>query len=284
MIMPGHMGLPSVSRRTIIRILPAILLAIIALISISLLELTTLEPVEASSHILPKMSSAAAALKSIIVPPRAPHTATIIFSHGLGDTGDGWKPVATMLASQFPYAKWILPHAPVRPITINGGLEMPGWFDLYSLGKSDDQEDEEGILKSSALIKELVEAENAAGIPNERIVIGGFSQGAALSLVHGLTTEKKYAGLAILSGWFPMRNRLQSLLSSNAASTQIFWGHGTSDGVVPYKFGQLSVQHMQKNLNFANIQFNSYKGMAHSADQQEIADLGAWLRNIIPPS
>ncbi|CUA70260.1 hypothetical protein RSOLAG22IIIB_00613 [Rhizoctonia solani] len=227
---------------------------------------------------------AAAALKSIIVPARAPHTTTIIFSHGLGDTGDGWKPVATMLASQFPYVKWVLPHAPVRPITINGGLEMTGWFDLYSLGKSDDKEDEEGILKSSALIKDLVEAENAAGIPNERIVIGGFSQGAALSLVHGLTSEKKYAGLAILSGWFPMRNRLQSLLSPTASSAQIFWGHGTSDTIVPYKFGQLSVRHMQNNLNFANIQFNSYEGMAHSADQQEIADLGAWLRKVIPPS
>ncbi|KDN40844.1 hypothetical protein RSAG8_07862, partial [Rhizoctonia solani AG-8 WAC10335] len=281
MIMPGHMVLPSVSRRTIIRFFPTIVLAIISLIALSLLEFATIEPIDASSHQHPKMASAAAALKSIIVPPRAPHTATIIFSHGLGDTGDGWKPVATMLASQFPYVKWVLPNAPARPITINGGLEMPGWFDLYSLGKSDDKEDEEGLLKSSALIKALVEAENAAGIPNERIVIGGFSQGAALSLVHGLTSEKKYAGLAILSGWFPMRNRLQTLMSPNASSTHIFWGHGTSDATVPHKFGQLSVQHLQTNLNFANIQFISYKGMAHSADQQEIADLGAWLRKVM---
>ncbi|CAE6435939.1 unnamed protein product [Rhizoctonia solani] len=284
MIMPEHMVLPSVSRRTIIRFLPTIVLAIISLIALSLLEFATIEPIDASLHQHSKMTSAAAALKTLIVPPRAPHTATIVFSHGLGDTGDGWKPVATMLASQFPYVKWVLPHARVRPITINGGLEMPGWFDLYSLGKSDDKEDEEGLLESSALLKELVDAENAAGIPNERIVIGGFSQGAALSLVHGLTSKKKYAGLAILSGWFPMRNRLQSMLSPSASSTQIFWGHGTSDTTVPYKFGQLSVNHMQSNLNFANIQFESYQGMAHSADQQEIADLGAWLRRVIPPS
>ncbi|KAJ1308570.1 hypothetical protein OPQ81_004269 [Rhizoctonia solani] len=189
-----------------------------------------------------------------------------------------------MLASQFPYVKWVLPHAPVIPITINGGMEMPGWFDLYSLGKTDDREDEEGLLRSSGLINKLVEAENAAGIPNERIVIGGFSQGAALSLLHGLTTEKKYAGLVILSGWFPMRKRLQTLLSPSATSTPIFWGHGTADAVVPYKFGQMSVEHMQGSLGFANIQFNSYKGMAHSADQQEIADLGAWLKKVIPPS
>ncbi|CAE6481787.1 unnamed protein product [Rhizoctonia solani] len=285
MIVPGHMVLPSVSRRTIIRFLPTIVLAIISLIALSLLEFATIAPIDSSSHQHSKMASAAAAaLKTIIVPPRSTHTATIIFSHGLGDTGDGWKPVATMLASQFPHVKWVLPHAPTRPITINGGLEMPGWFDLYSLGKSDDKEDEEGILKSSALVKQLVEAENAAGIPNERIVIGGFSQGAALSLVHGLTSEKKYAGLAILSGWFPMRTRLQTLLSPSATSTPIFWGHGTADPVVPYKFGQLSVHHMQTNLGFKSIEFKSYQGMAHSAEQQEIADLGAWLRQVIPSS
>ncbi|CCO26535.1 lysophospholipase II [Rhizoctonia solani AG-1 IB] len=227
--------------------------------------------------------AAAAGLKFITVPPRAPHTATIIFSHGLGDTGDGWRPVATMLASQFPYVKWVLPHAPVLPITINGGMEMPGWFDLYSLGKSDDKEDEEGLLRSSKLIHNLVASENEAGIANERIVIGGFSQGAALSLVHGLTSEKNYAGLAILSGWFPMRKRLQSILSPTATSTPIFWGHGTADPVVPYKFGQMSADHMKGSLGFSNLQFNSYKGMAHSAEQQEIADLGAWLKSVIPP-
>ncbi|CAE6425633.1 unnamed protein product [Rhizoctonia solani] len=277
----GHMVLPSVSRRTIIRILPTIVLVIISLIALSLLEFATIEPIDAS-HPHSKMA-AAASLKFITVPSRAPHTATIIFSHGLGDTGDGWRPVATMLASQFPYVKWVLPHAPAIPITINGGMEMPGWFDLYSLGKSDDKEDEEGLLKSSKLIHNLVVAENEAGIPNERIVIGGFSQGAALSLVHGLTSERNYAGLAILSGWFPIRKKLQSLLSPTATSTPIFWGHGTVDPVVPYKFGHMSVEHMKGSLGFSNLQFNSYKGMAHSADQQEIADLGAWLKSVIPP-
>ncbi|CAE6346443.1 unnamed protein product [Rhizoctonia solani] len=278
----GHMVLPSVSRRTIIRILPTIVLAIISLIALSLLEFATIQPIDASQQQHSAMATAAA-LKFITVPPRAPHTATIIFSHGLGDTGDGWRPVATMLASQFPYVKWILPHAPVMPITINGGIEMPGWFDLYSLGKSDDKEDEEGLLRSSKLIHNLVAAENEAGIPSERIVIGGFSQGAALSLVHGLTSEKNYAGLAILSGWFPMRKRLQSLLGPTATATPIFWGHGTADPVVPYKFGQMSVEHMKGNLGFSKLQFNSYKGMAHSAEQQEIADLGAWLKSVIPP-
>ncbi|KAF8759832.1 phospholipase Carboxylesterase [Rhizoctonia solani] len=236
----GHMVLPSVSRRTIIRILPTIVLAIISLIALSLLEFATIQPIDASQQQHSAMATAAA-LKFITVPPRAPHTATIIFSHGLGDTGDGWRPVATMLASQFPYVKWILPHAPVMPITINGGIEMPGWFDLYSLGKSDDKEDEEGLLRSSKLIHNLVAAENEAGIPSER------------------TTRPNSHGHSHLLG------------------------HGTADPVVPYKFGQMSVEHMKGNLGFSKLQFNSYKGMAHSAEQQEIADLGAWLKSVIPP-
>jgi lysophospholipase-2 len=116
----GHMVLPSVSRRTIIRVLPTIVLIIISLIALSLLEFATIQPID-TSHPHGKMA-AAAGLKFITVPPRAPHTATIIFSHGLGDTGDGWRPVATMLASQFPYVKWVLPHAPVLPITVSSNI------------------------------------------------------------------------------------------------------------------------------------------------------------------
>jgi len=221
-------------------------------------------------------------LKYITIPPRAAHTATIVFSHGLGDTGEGWRPVAHMLASQFPHVKWILPHAPAVPVTINGGMVMPAWFDLYSLGKSDDKEDEEGLLRSSASIGQIVKAENEAGIPNEKIVIGGFSQGAALSLVAGLTSEKKYAGVAILSGWLPMRKKLAPMFSAEATSTPIFWGHGTSDNVVPYRFGAGSVQLLKDSLGFKDIEFKSYQGVGHSSDTQEIVDLGAWLKRVIP--
>ncbi|KAG9102000.1 hypothetical protein FS749_000565 [Ceratobasidium sp. UAMH 11750] len=227
-------------------------------------------------------SISAAALKFITIPPRAKHTATIIFSHGLGDSGEGWRPVAQMLASQHPHVKWILPHAPDVPVTINGGMVMPAWFDLYSLGSTDDKEDEEGILRSSAAINLLVKAENDAGIPNEKIVLGGFSQGAALALVTGLTSEEKYAGIAILSGWLPMRNRLISMFSSHAKSTPIFWGHGTSDPVIPYRFGAGSVQILKEKAGFEEVEFHPYQGIAHSTDTQEIVDLSAWLKRVIP--
>src|SRR3954465_8036539 len=113
--------LPSVSRRTLIRILPTLLLAIISLIALSLLEFAHLEPIESTAPTSSKLhakhktgnnhSKMSSALKFITIPPRAAHTATIIFSHGLGDTGEGWRPVAHMLASQHPHVKWILPHA-----------------------------------------------------------------------------------------------------------------------------------------------------------------------------
>ncbi|QRV72699.1 carbohydrate esterase family 1 protein [Ceratobasidium sp. AG-Ba] len=228
------------------------------------------------------MSSAPAALKFITLPARTTHTATIIFSHGLGDTGEGWRPVAHMLGSQLPHVKWILPHAVEMPVTVNGGMVMPAWFDIFSLGKSDDREDEEGILRSSAAINQLIKAENDAGIPNERIVVGGFSQGAALSLVTGLTSEKKFAGVAILSGWLPMRDRLMKMLSSDATTTPVFWGHGTADPVVPYRFGAGSVQILKDKAGFKDIDFKPYQGMGHSTDNQEIIDFSAWLKRVIP--
>ncbi|KAB5595541.1 Acyl-protein thioesterase 1 [Ceratobasidium theobromae] len=287
-----EMALPSISRRTLIRFLPTIVLVIISLIALSLLEFASLEPVAPSPTKQHKHKTgnrhknmAAAGnntLKFLTIPPRALHTATIIFSHGLGDTGDGWKPVARELASALPHAKWILPHAPMRPITVNYGMVMNGWSDVYSLGKIDAKEDEEGLLQSAAAIKELVKAENDAGISNNRIVLGGFSQGAALSVLTGLTTEPKYAGIAVLSGWFPIRQQLQKILNPNAASTPIFWGHGTDDQLVPHDLGVRSVQLLQESLQFKDVVFKSYTGVAHSADEQEIDDLSEWLAKVIP--
>jgi len=97
-------------------------------------------------------------------------------------------------------------------------------------------------------------------------------------LVAGLTSEKKYAGIAILSGWLPIRMKLASMISAEATSIPIFWGHGTADNVVSHQFGKDSVDILQNTLSFKDVQFKSYEGIGHSADTQEIVDLGAWLR------
>lgn len=135
-----------------------------------------------------------AALKSVVVPAKTTHSATVIFSHGLGDTGNGWSFLAQQLGGMFPYVKWIFPHAPEIPITVNGGHVMPGWYDIKSFkppqfGETYD-EDEKGILESVNKIHQLVD-EEAKSVPEDRIVVGGFSQGAAISLLVSLTTERK---------------------------------------------------------------------------------------------
>ncbi|KAG8984051.1 hypothetical protein FRB90_005602, partial [Tulasnella sp. 427] len=162
-------------------------------------------------NIDPKIERMAAlqALKSVVVAPKAAHTSTVIFLHGLGDSGYGWEPVADTLAPKFPNTKWILPHAPSTPVTINMGMKMPSWFDIMSLNDFD-EEDEPGIIKASLSINQLITAEVDGGIAASNIILGGFSQGCALAVMTGLTTERKLGGLVALSGWLPLRRKIKA--------------------------------------------------------------------------
>ncbi|KAK9895164.1 Phospholipase/carboxylesterase [Cystobasidium minutum MCA 4210] len=228
---------------------------------------------------------ATAALKSIVVPARSAHSATVIFSHGLGDTGHGWSFLAEQLGSSFPHVKWIFPHAPIIPITLNMGMEMPGWFDLKSLKppRLDDPraEDEKGILESVAKIQGLVNDESKH-VPSERIVVGGFSQGAALSLLVSLTTDKKIAGAVSLSGYLPLNLKVKELRKPESKDTKIFMAHGTVDQVLQYAWGEMSYKFLKEQLDMPNVEFHTYKGMGHSATEEEFHDLAKWLKGIIP--
>lgn len=130
------------------------------------------------SHSLPRPSDMS---QQIIIEALSKHTATIIFSHGLGDTAAGWAPFAASLKGRFPHIKWILPTAPNSPVTLNGGMAMPSWFDIRSLTpptpRSPSMEDEAGMLRSARRLSDLVAREVENGIPASRIVVGGFSQG-----------------------------------------------------------------------------------------------------------
>jgi len=224
-----------------------------------------------------------ASLKFLTIAPRATHTATVIIAHGLGDTGAGWYPVAQMLSAGYPHIKFVLPHAPVRPVTVNGGMSMNSWFDIYALSEDlmETPEDEKGMLESSRKINELVSAEVEAGLDSKRIVVGGFSQGGALALLTGLTTERKLAGIIALSCWLPLRAKILTMASDEARKLPLFFGHGNIDPVVPYKFGQMSAK-VLTDSGFANVQFNTYRNMGHSASDKEIADIGEWLKKVLP--
>ncbi|KAJ7098705.1 Phospholipase/Carboxylesterase-domain-containing protein [Mycena belliarum] len=231
-----------------------------------------------------------APLKFIAVPALTKHTATVIFVHGLGDTGLGWKPVADMFKTDLPHVKWVLPHGPSMPVTANGGMVMPSWFDILSFG-FDTEEDQPGMLETMHSLNQLITAEVDAGIPANRIVLGGFSQGGAMSLLTGLTAERKFAGLAILSGWLPLHKSFKSMASEHAASIPIFWGHGKADPLVKFALARMSVDHLKKDIGIPEapstgelkgLSFNAYEGVGHSTNQQEFDDLMVWLKKALP--
>jgi len=155
-----------------------------------------------------------APLKFLTIPAAAKHTATVIFAHGLGDTGYGWKAVADMFKGDpsLRHIKWILPHAPTIPITANMGMQMPGWFDIYSFGFKG-VEDEDGMLKTVSTLQTLIKNEIEENhITPDRIVLGGFSQGGAMSLLTGLTMKDyKLGGLVALSAWLPIHQKFESV-------------------------------------------------------------------------
>ncbi|KAI8998268.1 Phospholipase/carboxylesterase/thioesterase [Gaertneriomyces semiglobifer] len=221
-----------------------------------------------------------AALKSIIVPATSTHTATVFFLHGLGDSGHGWAPVAKMLQPLLPHIKWILPHAPSRPITINMGMAMPGWYDIYQLSPGG-KEDTLGVTDSVSKIGDLIQQEIQAGIPPSRIVLGGFSQGSAVSITYSMLSEQKLAGFACLSGYLPLNpDTLRTKMNDVNKETPMLMCHGDADEVVAYQWGKMSFEKI-KELG-RNVEFKTYKGVGHSSDMQELRDLAKWLSDVVP--
>ncbi|KAJ1812875.1 hypothetical protein LPJ75_003438 [Coemansia sp. RSA 2598] len=219
-------------------------------------------------------------LSTVIVNARKAHTASVIFIHGLGDSGYGWKPVAEMLSPHLPHVKFVLPNAPEQPVTLNGGFRMPSWYDIRSLNKIASDEDEAGMNASMVKINQVIRAELDTGIPAERIVLGGFSQGGAMTLYTGLQTEYRLGGLVVLSGYLPVRERLMNRATDVSKRIPIFQGHGKIDEVVLYEYGQMTQEVLKKSGY--NVEFNSYDYMGHSSSGEEIDDLKDFLQKSVP--
>ncbi|KAJ1661893.1 hypothetical protein IW140_006343 [Coemansia sp. RSA 1813] len=219
-------------------------------------------------------------LPAAIVRASANHTASVIFMHGLGDSGHGWEPVAQILSRSLPHVKFIMPHAPEQAVTVNGGFRMPSWYDIKSLDKIASDEDETGMNASMVRINELIRSEVDAGIPANRIVVGGFSQGAAMALFTGLQSERRFAGLVVLSGYLPVRDRLLARVTDASKRVPVFQGHGTADEVVLYQYGEMTSEVLKKN-GF-DVDFRAYKYMGHATCNDEIRDLQQFLGKQIP--
>ncbi|XP_047419016.1 acyl-protein thioesterase 1 isoform X2 [Sciurus carolinensis] len=202
-----------------------------------------------------------------VVPAARKATAAVIFLHGLGDTGHGWAEAFAGIRSS--HIKYICPHAPIMPVTLNMKMAMPSWFDIIGLSP-DSQEDEPGIKQAAESVKALIDQEVKNGIPSNRIILGGFSQGGALSLYTALTMQQKLAGVTALSCWLPLR----------ASFPQC---HGDCDPLVPLMFGSLTVEKLKTLVNPANVTFKIYEGMMHCSCQQEMMDVKQFIDKLLPP-
>jgi len=203
------------------------------------------------------------------------HTATLVFLHGLGDTGMGWAGALNTIKPD--YLKVICPTAPMMPVTINGGAPMPAWYDIRSLDERDaDREDREGVDQAVDYLINVVKGEKNHGIEPSRVIIGGFSQGGAVALRTTLMSEEQFGGCIALSCYLP--GELESL-QDKQVNTPVWQAHGDSDEVVSYKRGLLTSETVQKLLT--NTTFKTYKGMGHEATMEELNDIKAFIEKTL---
>ncbi len=213
------------------------------------------------------------------------HTSTCFILHGLGDSGSGWSSVAKMLSHKLPMTKFILPHAPKKRVTLNRGYSMPAWYDIFELHEGAKQ-DREGILQSVKEILELVAEEEQKGIPRDKIVIGGFSQGGAIALTTGLLfksipgNEEKaaFAGIMALSTYLPIHDHFKENKALIPSQTPIYMCHGTDDQVIDYSWAEKSKSYIKNDLACSNIKFEKMPHIGHSINDKAIESITQFLK------
>ncbi|XP_015743556.1 acyl-protein thioesterase 1 isoform X2 [Python bivittatus] len=169
------------------------------------------------------------------------------------------------------------------PVSLNMNMAMPSWFDIFGLAP-DSQEDEAGIKQASENVNALIEQEVRNGIPSNRIILGGFSQGGALSLYTALTTHQKLGGVIALSCWLPLRTSFpQGSMNCINKDISILQCHGDRDPLVPLMFGTMTSETLKKMLNPGNITFKTYSGMMHSSCIEEMMDVKQFIDKHLPP-
>lgn len=224
------------------------------------------------------MSDQSALLDGIEIETAPNPTHAVIWLHGLGADGNDFAPIVPELGlGSAPAVRFVFPHAPVQPVTINGGMAMRSWYDILVTDLVR-QEDEAGIRRSEAAVRALIARENARGIPTSRIVLAGFSQGCAMTLHTGLRLEEKLAGMIGLSGYLPLLDLAAAERHAANADTPIFLAHGTFDPVVALPRAQATLAHLQAQGH--DVRWHTYP-MPHSVCAPEIADIAAFLREVL---
>jgi phospholipase/carboxylesterase len=201
-------------------------------------------------------------------------THAVIWLHGLGADGNDFAPIVPELVDrQWPALRFVFPHAPMRAVTINGGMRMRAWYDIKGV-RIEDKQDEAGIRESIAQLDVLITRESERGIVPQRVLLAGFSQGGAIALAGGVRHVQRLAGIAALSTYLPLPAATAAERSVANAATPIFMAHGSGDPVVPQALGSASRDALTA-LGYA-VAWHSYP-MAHQVCAQEVADLRAWI-------
>ncbi len=203
-------------------------------------------------------------------------SASIIWLHGLGADGHDFEPIVPelRLPDTLPL-RFVFPHAPVRPVTINGGMAMRAWYDIVSLDRGGPV-DAAGIGESTATLEALIGREEQRGIDPGRIVLAGFSQGGAIAINTILRTEKRLAGLMALSSWLALPDALQR--DAVDTTVPVFMAHGQFDPMIPMQYGRSSADALA-SAGF-DVEWHDYP-MAHAVCPQEIDDIRTWLLGVL---
>jgi phospholipase/carboxylesterase len=217
------------------------------------------------------------ALQAIEIETRPKPSHSVIWLHGLGADGNDFVPIVQELSLPPLGIRFVFPHAPMRPVTINGGFVMRAWYDITGQDIAR-KEDEAGLRQSQKSIEELIAKEESRGVPSSRIVLAGFSQGGVISLQTGLRQPKRLAGVMALSAYLPLAATIAKERNAANNGAPIFLGHGTSDNVVPLALGTASRDQLIK-LGY-DIDWHQYP-MPHSVCPEELADISAWLTRVL---
>lgn len=217
-----------------------------------------------------------ALLPFVEVNPKTEPDAVVIWLHGLGDSGNGFAPVVPELGLPEDHAiRFVFPHAPIIPVTINNGMKMPAWYDIKTLS-FEDRADMEGVKRSAGQVQSLIEAEIAKGIPAERIVLAGFSQGGVIAYYLGLRFEQKLAGILTLSTYMCDEDTQELGWSEANRNTTMFASHGAYDEMVPIALGKTAYEHL-KQKEF-DIRWEQYP-MQHNVSLEQLHDIADWLQD-----
>ena len=213
-------------------------------------------------------------MEAVEIETGSPPQAAVIWLHGLGADGHDFEPIVPELRLAKP-VRFVFPHAPIRPVTINQGMRMRAWYDIFQFGGG--AEDDAGIRAPQRLVEGLIAKEKKEGLPAEKIVVAGFSQGGAIALQTALRYPERLAGVLALSCYLPLAASLQDEQSPANRGIPIFMAHGLYDDIVPLRRAAES----RKLLEAAGypVEWHEYP-MPHSVCAEEIADIAAFLARV----